>query len=173
MGDVSISRVSSVLEQLLRDDGRPVVIRDLDSWQLCEVPAHVAAGQDGLLPAVLVAAESIWRGATGKGFHVELAKDGNSLLGYRANAVSGVSFSGLMLSAMEGLDQISRPEGFMSHELSRVVERMNESFGRMDVKSQSVQPVVVPAAAGAPTAAWPPPASPAAPRPATHGPASR
>jgi hypothetical protein len=155
--------VSQVLEQLLRDDGRPVVIRDLDSWRLFEVPAHVAAGQDGLLPAVLVAAESIWRGATGKGFRVELAKDANSLLGYRTNAVSGVSFSGLMLSAMEGLDQISRPEGFMSHELSRVVERMNENFGRADVKSQSIQSAAARSAA----------ASTAEPRPATPGPASR
>jgi hypothetical protein len=139
------------------------MIRDLDSWQLCEVPAHVAAGQDGLLPAVLVAAESIWRGATGKGFHVELAKDGKSLLGYRANAVSGVSFSGLMLSAMEGLDQISRPEGFMSHELSRVVERMNENFGRADVKSQPIQPAEARLAT-----AWPAMPSPAAPGPASR-----
>jgi hypothetical protein len=130
MREISIDLVAQALEQLLRDDGRPVMLRAQDSWKLCEVPAHVAVGQDGLLPAMLVAAESIWRGATGKGFHVGLARDADSLLGYRVNGVSGVSFSGLMLSAMEGLDQIARPQGFMSHELSMVVDHMNKLFGQ-------------------------------------------
>jgi hypothetical protein len=134
-----MKQVSRVLEQLLRDDGRPVMLRDLDSWKLCEVPPHVAAMPDGLLPAVLVAAESIWRGATGKGFQVDLARDGDSVLGWRVNAVSGVSFAGLMLSAMEGLSQVSRAEGFMSHELSRVVDRMNENVWAAEVKPRAEQ----------------------------------
>lgn len=106
---VDLGAVGRALQALLAQGGCPVAMLNRTSGEAAAVTPELATAADGLLPVFLVAADAVWRDATGKSFGVELRRDPQTLLGFRAEGVSGGPFSSLMLSMMEAIAQIARP----------------------------------------------------------------
>lgn len=106
---VDLAAVSRTLEALLLRSDLSVAILDRATGQACQVSPGLTAAPDGLLPVFLVAADTIWREATGRSFGVDLQRDPQTLLGFYARGVGGGPFSSVMLSMMEAIAQVARP----------------------------------------------------------------
>jgi len=114
---VKLDAVERTLEALLEQGGKPVVIYDHAAGKEERVSAAHAAARDGFLPVFLVAGEAVWREATGKGFALEIVRDRDAVLGYRAARIGGGSFASVMLSILEAASQASGPEAVVVNEL--------------------------------------------------------
>jgi hypothetical protein len=114
--------VSQVVRALLDEAGRTLIIEDAPHQDLVPIPFDAAAAEDGLLPVFLVAGEAIWRNVTGRGFDLKLERDLGALLSWRIEAIEAESFSCVLLSAMEAIAQVARPDGVMALDLTRVRE---------------------------------------------------
>ena len=114
---IDLARASGVLV-LLRADGKPVTVLDRTTGELTGVPLALAVAPEGLLPVFLAAGDMVWRQATGKGLGLVLEPAPRSLLGYRAEAVTGGTFAGTMLSLMEAIAQVERPAMLLVNDLS-------------------------------------------------------
>ena len=66
----------------------------------------------------MVAAEAVWREATGKGFALDMIRDPDALLGYRLRAIGAGSFTTVMLASMEAINQVARPEAIVISEFN-------------------------------------------------------
>lgn len=132
---VDVAVVSRTLESLLSRDDRIVAMQDRVTGQTADVSPELAASPDGFLPVFLVAADAIWRDATGKSFGVILARDPGSLLGFRTQGIESGPFSAVMLSMMEAIEQAARPGLLLMNDFDRLwrsIEagiRMNENAG--------------------------------------------
>jgi hypothetical protein len=133
---VDLAVVSRTLESLLSRDERIVAMQDRVTGQTADVSPELAASRDGFLPVFLVAADAIWRDATGKSFGVQLVRDPASLLGFRTQGIESGPFSAVMLSMMEAIEQAARPGLLLMNDFDRLwrsIEagiRMNESAGQ-------------------------------------------
>jgi hypothetical protein len=127
--------VSRTLEVLLERDERIIVMLDRVTGQTADVSPELAASPSGFLPVFLVAADAVWRDATGKSFGVRLARDPSSLLGFRTHAIESGPFSAVMLSMMEAIEQTAQPDLLLMNDFDRLwrsIEagtRMEESTG--------------------------------------------
>jgi hypothetical protein len=133
-GTVDLQRISATLERILTRDSRPVMLRDMQSWKLARVPAFLAVSPEGLLPALLIAAQAVWQEASqgaGGGFGLQIEAAPQALLGYKAAAIGTMPFSIVMLSLMEALDQVSRPSMFAAHELAPVNDNAKARVARV------------------------------------------
>ena len=86
------------------------------------IPFDAAAAEDGLLPVFLVVGEAIWRDVTGGGFELKLKRDLGALLSWRIEAIDAETFSCVLLSVMEAIAQVARPEGVMVLDLAHVFD---------------------------------------------------
>ena len=123
---VSLTAISRTLEALLIQGDRCVAMLDRTTGQACQVSPGLAAAPEGLLPVFLIAADTIWREATGGSFGVHLRRDPQTLLGVYARSVSGGPFSSVMLSMMEAMGQVARPGMLLVNDFTtfwREVER--------------------------------------------------
>jgi hypothetical protein len=133
---INLAAVSRTLEALLSQGDRSVAMLDRTTGQACQVSPGLAAAPEGLLPVFLVAADTIWREATGRSFGVDLQRDPETLVGFHARGVSGGPFSSVMLSMMEAMAQVARPDMILVNDfdqLWRGIERdraAEESAGR-------------------------------------------
>jgi len=138
---VNLAAVSRTLESLLLQGDRSVAMLDRTTGQACHVSPGLAAAPEGLLPVFLVAADTIWREATGRSFGVDLLRDPQTLLGFYARGVGGGPFSSVMLSMMEAMAQVARPGMILVNDfdpLWRGIERdlaAEESVGRRTAPS--------------------------------------
>ncbi len=107
-GQRDLELVSRTLETLIEQSGRQVVLLDRPAGVTRPVSAELASAPVGLLPVFLVAADAVWRDATGKGLGVRLVRDPQALFGHRAVEVGG-PFSLVMLSMMEAIEQVALP----------------------------------------------------------------
>lgn len=112
-----IGRISATWQRVVEQWGVPVTLLDRTTGQANPVPPEVAAAPDGLLPVFLAAGDAVWRDATGNGLGVKLQRDPKSLLGYRAERVSGGTFATVMLSMLEATHQIARSDSLPVHDL--------------------------------------------------------
>jgi hypothetical protein len=119
---VDVAYVSQVVRVLLDEAGREVFVEDRPHQDLVPIPFDAAAAEDGLLPAFLVAGEAIWRDVTGRGFDLKLEQDLVALLSWRIEAIAAESFSCVLLSVMEAIAQVDRPNGVMALDLARVCD---------------------------------------------------
>ena len=78
---VNLAAVSRTLEALLSQGDRSVAMLDRTTGQACQVSPGLAAAPEGLLPVFLVAADTIWREATGRSFGVDLQRDPRDAVG--------------------------------------------------------------------------------------------
>jgi len=107
-GQRDLELVSRTLETLIERSGRQVLLLDQPAGVTRPVSAELASAPVGLLPVFLVAADAVWRDATGKGLGVRLARDPQALFGHRAVDAGG-PFSLVMLSIMEAIEQVALP----------------------------------------------------------------
>jgi hypothetical protein len=119
---VDVAYVSQVVRALLDEAGREVFVEDTPHQDLVPIPFDAATAEDGLLPAFLVAGEAIWRDITGRGFNLKLERDLGALLSWRIKAIAAESFSCVLLSVMEAIAQVGRPNGVMALDLARVCD---------------------------------------------------
>jgi hypothetical protein len=119
---LDVAYVSQVVRALLDETGRELFIEDTPRQDLVPIPFDVAAAEDGLLPVFLVAGEAIWRDVTGRGFDLKLERDLGALLSWRIEAIAAESFSCVLLSVMEAIAQVARPNGVMALDLARVCD---------------------------------------------------
>ena len=107
MSAVDIGTVSRVMEALLETEGRPILYRDHATGADLAITPMAASSPSGLLPALVVAGEAVWREATGKGFALDIVRDPEALLGYRLRAIGAGSLTTVMLAAMEATAQVT------------------------------------------------------------------
>jgi hypothetical protein len=114
--------VSRVLRALLVEADREILVEDGPRRELVSIPFDAAAAEDGLLPVFLVAGEAIWRDATGRGFELKLKRDLGALMSWRVEAIRAEAFSCVLLSVMEAIATVARPDGVMVLDLARVFD---------------------------------------------------
>ena len=133
---LDVTHVSQVVRALLDEAGREVFIEDKPRQDLVPIPFDEAAAEDGLLPAFLVAGEAIWRDVTGRGFDLKLERDLGAVLSWRIEAIAAESFSCVLLSVMEAIAQVARPDGVMAFDLARACD---EATARTEARRMLVE----------------------------------
>jgi hypothetical protein len=113
MKAVNVDTVAATMRDYLERTNASLLYNDPADGKTWHVGTGVAAAVDGLLPAIVVAGQSVWRDLTGKGFALDLARDPEALFGYRLRGIGGPTFSIVMLASLEALDQVRHPEGFI------------------------------------------------------------
>ena len=128
---VSVETVSRTMEALLTREGRPVIYHDIATATDLSVSARTAASPTGLLPALVVAGEAVWREATGSGFGLDIARDREAFLGFRLRGIGSGSLTTVMLATMEATAQVTGPRGVVASDLnalwSAATERMEHA----------------------------------------------
>ena len=119
---LDVAYVLQVVRALLDETGRELFIEDTPRQDLVPIPFDAAAAEDGLLPVFLVTGEAIWRDVTGRGFDLKLERHLGALLSWRIEAIAAESFSCVLLSVMEAIAQVGRPDGVMALDLARVCD---------------------------------------------------
>jgi hypothetical protein len=107
MSTVSVETVSRTVEALLKREGRPVIYHDIATGADLSVSAQTAASPTGLLPALVVAGEAVWREATGTGFALDIVRDRDAFLGFRLRTIGAGSLTTIMLATMEATAQVT------------------------------------------------------------------
>jgi len=118
MKSVNVNTVAATMRVFIDRTGEAVIYNDPANGESLHIGAGAAGATDGLLPAIVVAGESVWRDLTGKGFELDLVRDPTALLGYRLRGIGGANFSIVMLASMEALHQARRPEGIVVNEFT-------------------------------------------------------
>ena len=126
-GQRDLELVSRTLEALIDRSGRQVLLLDRPAGVTRPVSAELASDPRGLLPVFLVAADTVWRDATGRGLGVRLVRDPQSLFGHRAMEAGG-PFSLVMLSMMEAIEQVALPGEIPVEQLRQQWEATAERF---------------------------------------------
>jgi hypothetical protein len=114
---VDLDAVSRVMEALLARDGRRIVYRDRATGEQLAVSAPSTASPAGLLPAFVVAGETVWREAADSGFALDIVRDRDALLGYRLRGIGAGNFATVMLATMEATAQVARPSAIVVNDL--------------------------------------------------------
>jgi hypothetical protein len=118
MKGVNVDTVAATMRVFLERSGAPLVYNDPANGERLRIEAGAAAATDGLLPAIVIAGESVWRDLTGKGFELDLARDPSALLGFKLRGISGANFSIVMLTSIEALHQVRHPEGVIVNDFN-------------------------------------------------------
>ena len=116
---LDIARTGAFLVILLMQSGPALLLRDL-SGRTAPVRPETAGAPDGLLPVFAVAADAVWREATGNGFGLDLRPDPASLLGYRIDGARAASASAMLLCMLEVMHRAAGPSGLLVNDLARV-----------------------------------------------------
>ena len=114
-----VARTGALLARLLLRTGPALLLRDPSG---CTVPVRpeTAGAADGLLPVFAVAADAVWREATGNGFGLDLQPDPASLVGYRIDGARAASASAMLLCVLEVMHRATGPAGLLVNDLARV-----------------------------------------------------
>lgn len=114
-----IGRAGALLAIMLMQSGPALMLRD-PSGRTAPVRPETVGAPDGLLPVFAVAADAVWREATGNGFGLDLRPDPASLLGYRLAGARAASVSALLLCVLEVTERAAGPAGLLVNDLARV-----------------------------------------------------
>lgn len=133
-----VGRAGAMLAALLEQTGPALVLRD-PSGRTAPVRPETAGAADGLLPVFLVAADAVWREATGNGFGLDVRPDPEALLGHRVHGARAAPFSAVMLCVLEAMDRAAGPDGLLVNDLARVArEAMPEPVPVLSVEAAAV-----------------------------------
>lgn len=130
-GPVDLAVVSRTMENLIRQEGKPLVLQDRATGQALTLSPETGGSPDGLLPVFLAAGEAVWREATGKGFALDVTQDPGALLGYRVRGIGNGPFSAVMLSVMEATAQVARPDMLLVNDLDAVWQAARDRYRRI------------------------------------------
>lgn len=150
-----MQRVSTVLAVLLQG-GKPVYAADPGTGELAEVSPHLAAAPHGFLPLFLAAGDTVWREATGRRLGIDLRRDPDSVLGFRAHGIAPGPATPVLLSVMEAIAQAERPDMLLVNDL-----RSGWAAAQERMRRSAPKPAVLPPGPGA--SASPAPGSDAPP----------
>jgi hypothetical protein len=117
MSMVDVTAIGRTMQTLLERDGRPLHYEDPATHGTVTLSPLSAASPDGLLPALVVAGEAVWREATGNGFQLEIVHNPDALLGYGLRGIGAGTFTTVMLATMEATSQIARLDAFVINDL--------------------------------------------------------
>lgn len=120
MSAVDLGQVERTLRAHLRRSGLAVEYRDRSNGDVLLLTPEAASAPVGALPALLVAGEAVWQGATGKGFSLDIAKDPDALLGYRVRSIGTDSLSTVLLATMEAASQATIGKVVVLNDLNAV-----------------------------------------------------
>ena len=118
MKGINVDTVAVTMRVFLERMAAPLLYNDPANGEQLRIEPGATAATDGLLPAIIVAGESVWRDLTGKGFELDLARDPAALLGYQLRGIGGANFSIVMLASIEALYQVRRPEGVIVNDFN-------------------------------------------------------
>lgn len=115
----NVERLGMLLASLLAQAGPALLLRDPSG---CTAPVRpdTAGAPDGLLPVFAVAADAVWREATGNGFGLDVRPDPEALLGFRIHGARAGSVSAMMLCILEAMHRAAGPSGLVLNDLVRV-----------------------------------------------------
>ena len=114
-----VERLGLLLAALLAQSGPALLLRD-PSGCTAPVRPETAGAPDGLLPVFAVAADAVWREATGNGFGLDIQPDPDALLGYRIDGARAGSLSAMLLCILEAMHRAIGPSGLVLNDLVRV-----------------------------------------------------
>ena len=120
MSGVDLGPVERTMAALLGRQSREIQYHDRSTGEILVVSADVAASPSGLLPALMVAGEAVWREATGKGFDLDIARDRDALLGYRLRGIRSGNFATVMLATLEATEQAAWRGPLVVNELNAI-----------------------------------------------------
>lgn len=129
MSAVNLELVGRTMEALLAREARTIVYRDQATGEDLSVTPASAASPSGLLPALVVAGEAVWREATGNGFALDIVGEPDALLGYRLRGIGAGTFTTVMLATMEATAQIAQPGAIVVNDLNAL---WSAATGRID-----------------------------------------
>jgi hypothetical protein len=130
MSTVDVDMVGRTMAALLRLDGRAVVYHGRAVDRDLIVSPEAAASPIGLLPALLVAGEAVWRETTGKGFALDIVRDPDAVLGFRLRGIGAGSFTTVMLATLEATHQVAGPSAILLSDLNALWVASIERFER-------------------------------------------
>jgi hypothetical protein len=125
--------IAAVLRRVLQASGRSILVFDQPSQQNLPVSLDIAVSERGLLPVFLASGQAVWQDATGHGLGVELQRDRDTVLGYRAVNVGSASAAVVLLSTMEAIERVAAP-GVLQ------VNRLNQVWRDAMARAATVQP---------------------------------
>lgn len=127
---IDLEQVSVVLQALLRDSGKPVVIADLQTSEMQNVSLELAASPSGLLPLFLAAGDTVWREATGRRLGITQVADPQALLGQRTASIAPGPVVPVMLSMLEAITQAERPDMLLVNDMAQQWKAATERMRR-------------------------------------------
>lgn len=120
MTGIDLDAIERTMLVLAERSPVPFIYHDPSNGQRLPITPQALSSRMGYLPAIVSAGEAVWREATGKGFELDITHDPEALLSYRLRAIGADSFSIVMLSVMEAIHQVARPEAIVVSELNAV-----------------------------------------------------
>lgn len=120
MTGVDLDAIERTMLVLAERSSVPFLYHDPSNGQRLTITPQALSSRMGYLPAIVSAGEAVWREATGKGFELDIRRDPEALLSYRLRAIGADSFTIVMLSVMEAIHQVARPEAIVVSELNAV-----------------------------------------------------
>ena len=137
------AKVGAVLQVLLRG-GKPVFAADPATGELAPVSPQLAAAPHGFLPLFLAASDTVWREATGRRLGIELRRDPDTVLGFRADRIAPGPVAPVLLSVMEAIAQAERPDMLVLDDLKAGWAVAQERMRRNAPASAPALPVAIP-----------------------------
>lgn len=138
-----MARIGAVLQVLLQG-GKPVFTADPATGELAPVSPQLAAAPHGFLPLLLAAGDTVWREATGHRLGVELRRDPETVLGFRAHRIAPGPVAPVLLSVMEAIAQAERPDMLVVDDLKAGWTAAQERMRRNALASASASTAAVP-----------------------------
>ncbi len=121
----TITRLSEAFSRLFVMGRRPVLLRDLDSWQPTVISPFLAAHARGLLPLFVMAGNAVWRDLGETPFPVRMQDCTRALAGIELVSIipPDGDLTPLMLAMMEAISQVADQTGILVNELGPLIER--------------------------------------------------
>ena len=113
---IDVGWISRVMTRLI-ETGKPVMALDQSSGQVVPVSPQLAAAPHGFLPLFLAVGDTVWREATGRSLGIDLQRDPQTLLGYRARSIAPGPVAPVMLSMMHAISRAERPDMLLINDL--------------------------------------------------------
>ena len=113
---IDIGWISKVVKQLV-EAGPPVMVRDNVADRNVPVSADIAAAPDGFLPLLLACGDTVWLEASGRSLGLDLARDPQTVLGFRVNGAAAGPVAPLLLSVMHAMAEVARPDMLLINDL--------------------------------------------------------
>ena len=140
MSAVNLDAIEKTMRVLAERSSVPFVYHDPADGQRHAITPSALASRTGYLPAIVNAAEAVWREVTGKGFELDIVRDSEALLGYRLREIKAGSFATVMLSSMDAIQQVSRPEAVVVSDFNAVWAAATERLRQAPSANQQAAP---------------------------------